>query len=609
MIDAAMREKILIVDDEPRNIRVLGETLRQQYQVFSATSGEEALHLAAQISPDLILLDIRMPTMDGYELCRTLQGDPLLQSIPLIFVSSLSGEEDESIGLALGAVDYITRPFRPAIVRQRIRNQLELKRRREEQLHRMEGALQESEERFRLFMDQSPTIAWIKDEEGRYVYLNKSFEQRFQVRSREISGKSDTELWPHEIARELRKNDLAVLAAGTPQVFTEKNLTPDGATCYWLSTKFPFSDSSGNRYIGGIGLDISERTRLEQERERQLEEISTLKQQADRENSYLRAEIRDKQESREVVTASQSMKQILAQAKLIAKTDSTVLVQGETGTGKELLARYLHQQSRRSERNLYKLSCAAIPATLLENELFGHERGAFTGAQERQIGHFELADRATLFLDEIGELSLEAQAKLLRVIQEGEFSRVGSPKVLKTDVRIIAATNRNLAEEVRQGRFRGDLYYRLSVFPLILPPLRERTEDIPQLVWSFVHDLGARMGKSITIIPPREMAALQQYSWPGNVRELRNVVENALIFSHDDRLQLCLPSPQPQAGQGDLSLQQLEYRHISDILNSTNGRVHGARGAAGILGIHPNTLYSRMKKLGIPTRRPLDEIS
>ena len=221
-----------------------------------------------------------------------------------------------------------------------------------------------------------------------------------------------------------------------------------------------------------------------------------------------------------MIGTTPALRRVLTQAAQLAASEITVLIQGETGTGKELLARYLHQQSNRSRRPLYKLSCAAIPTSLLESELFGHEKGAFTGATDRRIGHFELAHQATLFLDEIGEILLEAQAKLLRVLQEGEFCRIGGSTTLKTNVRIIAATNRNLAEDVRQGRFREDLYYRLSGFPLTIPPLRERSEDIPLLVWAFVRELGARMGKTISRISAGEMTALQQYSWPGNMRKL-----------------------------------------------------------------------------------------
>ncbi len=367
------------------------------------------------------------------------------------------------------------------------------------------------------------------------------------------------------------------------------------------------TDGSGEQCRLAV-IDISERKRLERELQRNVKEISTLKQQVDAENISLRAELRNHLEQGQLLGGSAPLRKVLTQANQLAQTDITVLLQGETGTGKELIARYIHQQSGRCRRNLYPLSCAAIPATLMESELFGHEKGAFTGAQERRLGHFELADHATIFLDEIGELALEAQAKLLRVLQEGEFCRVGSTKTIKTDARVIAATNRNLAEEVRQGRFREDLYYRLSVFPLTIPPLRERSEDIPLLVWAFVHDLGSRMGKNITKISTSDMTSLQEYSWPGNIRELRNVIEHSLIFSKDETLLINLPAPSSPENCRPLSLHAMEYQHITAILQSTNWRVYGLKGAARLLGLHPNTLYSRMKKLGIPSLRGIDEI-
>ena len=253
------REKLLIVDDESVNIKVLSETLRKQYQIFTATNGQEALAIAAQILPDLVLLDIRMPVMDGYAVCRALRAFPP-QSAPLIiFITALTGEEDESIGLELGAVDYITKPFRPAIVLQRVATHLELKRQREQQIKQVKNSLQESEQRFHLFMDHSPTVAWIKDEEGRHVYLSKSYEERFGVRFEEWQGKSDGELWPQELAEEFRRTDLAVLAADQPTECTVDILNADGRRCSWLNIKFPFRDAAGVRYIGGIGLDITER--------------------------------------------------------------------------------------------------------------------------------------------------------------------------------------------------------------------------------------------------------------------------------------------------------------------------------------------------------------
>ena len=474
-----------------------------------------------------------------------------------------------------------------------------------------EAALRESETWYRaLFKNMSHGFAHCRllyDKRGDpvdfiYLEVNEAFSRLTGLDN--VTGKWVTEVIPgiREAHPELFVIFGRVALSGLPETF-ELEFTPLGM---WFNIAV---SSSQKDYIIITFGNITERKRLEYELRIKFEEISTLKQQVEAENVYLRAEIRDRLEPGQLIGSSAALRQVLAQAELAAPTDTTVLIQGETGTGKELIARYLHQHSNRSRRNLCILSCAAIPATLLESELFGHEKGSFTGALDRRLGHFEVADQSTIFLDEIGELPLEAQAKLLRVLQEGEFCRVGSSSTIKTDVRIIAATNRDLANEVREGRFREDLYYRLSVFPLSVPPLRERSEDIPSLVWAFVYELGARMGKSITRINAREMTALQQYVWPGNIRELRNVIEHALIFSRGDTLQITLPATHHPSRRQSLLMQDVEYQHITEVLRSTNWRVDGPKGAARLLGLHPNTLHSRIKKLGISTRSAAHDIS
>jgi transcriptional regulator with GAF, ATPase, and Fis domain len=291
----------------------------------------------------------------------------------------------------------------------------------------------------------------------------------------------------------------------------------------------------------------------------------------------------------------------------VAGTDSSVLITGETGTGKELIARAVHQRSTRAQKALIKVNCAALPVGLSESELFGHEKGAFTGAVSRHIGRFELADGGTILLDEIGDLSPEVQAKLLRVLQEREFERVGGTRSIKVDVRVIAATNRNLEEAVRQNRFRADLYYRLNVFPIHLPPIRERRDDIPLLARFFVNRYMIRMGKRIEKIAPEAMDRLVAYSWPGNIRELENIIERAVILCKGPTLHVedeLAPSP-PSAGedQRPLTLEDVERNHIVRILEQTRWVIEGHAGAAKILKIHPNTLRSRMQKLGIQRDR------
>jgi len=293
------------------------------------------------------------------------------------------------------------------------------------------------------------------------------------------------------------------------------------------------------------------------------------------------------------------MKRILAQAEQVARTDSTVLILGETGTGKELLARAIHKMSARKDRPLVTVNCASLPPTLIESELFGREKGAYTGAMTKMIGRFEIADGSTLFLDEIGELPLDLQSKLLRVLEEGNFERLGSTKTLHVNIRMIAATNRDIEQEVRDGKFRKDLFYRLNVFPIVIPPLHERPEDIPLMVWAFVKELQKRMGKEIETISKKSMEALQSYSWPGNVRELRNVIEHAMILSKDRTLAVRLPKlGSPEAGT-TRNLEDMERRHIVSVLERTGWRVGGKGGAAEVLGLKRSTLYSKMKKMSI----------
>jgi len=344
--------------------------------------------------------------------------------------------------------------------------------------------------------------------------------------------------------------------------------------------------------------DLKLRESEKQLRER-LEEIESLKKKLEKENIYLREEIEVQNVHEEMVTQSSAIRQVLAQVDQVAPTDTTVLIQGDTGTGKELLARAVHRLSVRKERPMVTINCASLPPTLVESELFGREKGAYTGALTRMKGRFEAADGATLFLDEIGELSLEVQGKLLRVLEQGSFERLGSTQALKVDVRIIAATNQDLSREVDAGRFRKDLYFRLNVFPIFLPPLRERTEDIPPLVWTFARQYGKKMGKRIDHIPRKCMADLQRYAWPGNIRELRNVVERALIVSNGGTLEIREPGVTSAESSKYLNLVDVERRHITGVLQQTDWRLSGQGGAAEILGLKRTTLQSKMKKLNI----------
>ena len=332
-----------------------------------------------------------------------------------------------------------------------------------------------------------------------------------------------------------------------------------------------------------------------------LSDIQEMKEQLEVENIYFRHESKMKHQHKDIIGQSDGLKHVLHRAEQVAPTNATILILGETGTGKELIAAAIHNMSSRKERPLFTVNCAALPANLIESELFGREKGAFTGADSRRIGRFEVANGSTLCLDEIGELPLELQAKLLRVIQHHEFERLGSSQTIKIDVRIVATTNRDLEEEVRQGRFRQDLFYRLNVFPITVPPLRQRRDDIPLMVGSFIERFSRKLGKQITSISKETMKTLQDYPWPGNVRELESIIERAVILSPGSTLQLVdkLTISSPPISAVLRTLEETERNQILKILEETGWRIEGNDGAATILGLHASTLRARMHKLGI----------
>ena len=362
------------------------------------------------------------------------------------------------------------------------------------------------------------------------------------------------------------------------------------------------SPESATRLLGA-SVDVTERKRAEEEIRESLTEIQRLKHRLELENAYLKREVHLRHGKGRIVGESPAILNVLSLVEQVAPAETTVLIEGETGTGKELVARRLHELSHRSDRPFVTVNCAALPSTLVESELFGREKGAFTGALSREAGRFEIADGATLLLDEISELPLELQSKLLRVLEVGEFERVGSPKTLTTDVRVIAATNRDLEAEVEAGRFRRDLYFRLAVFPIVVPPLRERRGDIPLLVWALVEELGRGMNKVVESIRQSEMDRLERWDWPGNVRELKNVIERALILTNGSTLRIDAPgrSRSTKADRDDLvlPLEQVQRRHIARVLETVGGRVGGPGGAAELLEMKPTTLRSKMRRLGI----------
>ncbi len=460
----------MVVDDEPFNLDLLAQELETAgYELVLVDNGEDAVERAKAENPDVILLDVLMPGLDGFEVCRRLKASPRTQDVPVIFMTALSEVQNKLEAFMSGGVDYVTKPFQPEEVLARVNVHVELRRAKRE------------------LMDQN--------------------------------------------------------------------------------------------------------TRLQREIEAHRRARSTIE--------YLREEIAAVNPD-EIVGESHGIKEALQKVDLVAGTSSTVLILGETGTGKELFARAIHDRSQRHEQPLVKVNCAALPHELIESELFGHEKGAFTGATQQRKGRFELADKGTLFLDEVSELSPTAQAKLLRVLQEKEFERVGGTESVRVDVRVIAATNRDLRGQVSVGRFREDLFYRLNVFPIRVPPLRERRSDIPLLARHFLDRFAQALGKPFEGCAPRFLAELEGYAWPGNVRELENVIERAAILSPGPLLdsEEALRMQAPPALSGG-TLEDVERAYIVRVLEEKHWIIEGDDGAAAALGLNPSTLRGRLRKLGI----------
>jgi PAS domain S-box-containing protein len=475
---------------------------------------------------------------------------------------------------------------------------------------RVEAALRESEERLRVAIATFPDAIVMTRADGVVTDVNDGFTRIYGWRADEIVGRQSTDvgLWT-DLAQRSRFLE-AVLTTGGAQDFEATIRTRTGETLDVVLSGRAVS-FQGQRYVFGISRDVTSHRRAEAEREAALRQLEALRSQLEQENLYLKEEFEQGARPAGIVGESDGIRYVLARVAQVAPSDTTVLVQGETGVGKELIARAIHAASRRAGAAFVRVNAAALPASIVESELFGHEAGAFTGATRQRKGRFELAHGGTLFLDEIGELPLELQAKLLRVLQEGELERVGSSETLRVDVRVIAATNRDLPAEVAAGRFRPDLFYRLNVFPVTVPPLRARRQDVPLLVRHLLPELAARVGRPIHEVPGGVLRALCDYDWPGNVRELRNVLERCVLQSSDgvlrlaERLEPAREGPPRTAGPRPLRHADAERVHIRGILELTKGRINGPGGAAELLGMNPNTLRSRMKRLGIPSIRPV----
>ena len=459
-----------------------------------------------------------------------------------------------------------------------------------ERLH-METMLKDNEERLRDLFDEAP-IAYVHEGlDTKFIRANRAAMRSLGITPDEVDGTYGSTFIPDtpDAQRRLREAFESVgRGTDTSGVVLELRRKDNGKPLWiqWWSRPDPSGTFTRTMFI-----DITEQVLMEQEKAR-----------LEAQNTYLQEEIKGTHNFEELIGSSSSLRKVLKNIERVAPTDSTVFITGETGTGKELIARAIHNLSPRKDKPLVKGNCAAIPSGLIESELFGHEKGAFTGALMKKMGRFEVADKGTIFLDEIGELPLDLQSKLLRVLQEGEFERVGGTQTFKVNVRVIAATNRDLDQLSKTGQYRPDLYYRLNVFPIHLPALREREGDIPLLVQYFVRKFAANLGKKIDRIPERMMTALQRYQWPGNIRELEHVIERAVILSEGLELEPVewLSSSNGKAGEGKTpTLEEMERQHILDVLEQTNWRVSGEKGAAAILGLKPTTLEARMKKLGI----------
>ena len=461
-----------------------------------------------------------------------------------------------------------------------------------------------NEDLFRSMADAAPVMIWIAGPDKKRTYFNK--------RWLEFTGQDPAQClqegWTQSIHPDDGAHTLETYAANFDQqkpVHMEYRLRRNDGEYRWVYDSGIPRFSADSAFLGYIGscIDISERKESEVALQRANTELHQLKNQLEAENIYLQQELQLDEKFGEIIGQSDAIKYVLFKITQVAPTDTTVLVTGETGTGKELVARAIHGASARKDRPLIKVNCAALSPTLIESELFGHEKGSFTGAVGRKEGRFELANGGTIFLDEIGELPLELQVKLLRVIQESEFERIGGNKTIKVDVRIIAATNRNLKLEVDQGTFREDLWYRVNVYPITMPPLRQRKEDIPLLVEHFVNTYARKFGKNISSVSPRTLEDLESHSWPGNIRELANVIERAVIHTHGSVLQVVDHFKPVIETVPTETLEEVEREYIVRTLENTGWRIEGPHGAAKILGLNPSTLRTRMLKLGIQRRR------
>jgi PAS domain S-box-containing protein len=603
--------RVLHLEDDSRDAELVQEMLAADGVACQVTRVETQAHFIACLELggfDLILADYTLPSFDGLSALKIAgQNWP---DVPFIFVSGTLDEEVAIEALKIGATDYVFKTRLPRIVPsvqralREAQERLELSR-AQEALWRSEAYLTEAQR-----LSHTGSFGW--DVSSGEIYWSL---ETFRIFEYELAAKvtiglvvqrthpadrSDVQQLIDRVTRERKGFD-----------FEHRLLVPDGSVKYVRIVGHPSEDESGNFEFVGAVTDITERKGAEASLQKALDEIKQLRDRLFKENIALREEIDKTSMFEEIVGQSPALRAVLARVAKVAPADSSVLITGETGTGKELVARAIHRRSRRSARAFVSVNCAVIPRDLIGSELFGHEKGAFTGATQRRLGRFELADGGTIFLDEIGELPAETQMALLRVLQEHEFERVGGTGAIRTDVRVIAATNRDLEAAIAAGVFRSDLFYRLNVFPIEMPPLRERREDIPLLVEYFIDRFARKAGKSFQAVNKKSLELLQSYAWPGNIRELQNVIERSVIvcetenFSIDESwLSRQPPATEPNPGLGLFKkLPAQEKAIIEAALTESGGRVYGPSGAAAKLGIPRSTLESKIRSLKIDKNR------
>jgi PAS domain S-box-containing protein len=611
----------------------LARLLGERYEVHAVADGRQALEATQRLQPALVLADVMMPHLDGFGLLRAIRDDSVLAGIPVILLSARAGEESRVEGLEADADDYLIKPFAARELLARVASHVKmanLRRETAEREERMRGEaelekekLRASEERLgetsRLYRELQERELKIRQGESElrqildfapqhvYVlgaslatrlYANQAALDYFGLTFEEWRTRDFSKLFHPDDWERATSGTKTQVADGLPHEVEIRLRRKDGKYRWFLSRRSPLRDE-----LGRLTRWYTAAT--------DIEDHKVAEQKLQDENVVLREDIDKASMFEEIVGASAALKKVLSNISKVAPTDSSVLVTGETGTGKELVARAIHARSRRFVHPFVSVNCAAIPRDLIASELFGHEKGAFTGATQRRVGRFELAEKGTIFLDEVGELPAETQIALLRVLQEREFQRIGSAGTIRADVRVIAATNRDLESAIESGKFRSDLFYRLNVFPVEVPPLRKRSEDIPLLVTYFLNRYARKAGRHFTAVDKKSLDSLQSYNWPGNIRELQNVIERSVIVSETETFSVDAswlsrrpvaadPSVQPNL----INLSPAEEKAaIEAALRESGGRVYGTSGAAAKLGIPRTTLESKIRALRINKNR------